>query len=255
MHWNGREPDYPSARGWSTHALARRIYRRIWPRALRGTASTTALKKAFVRILETALGHQAVYDGAYFDEVIEPAAAASAVAMTDSIARDLAPRRVLDVGCGTGALLAALQARGCEVLGLERAVAALAVCSRRGVPARAFDLERDRLPDGERFDLVLSFEVAEHLPASGADRFVELLSSASNSRVAMSAARPGQGGLDHQNEQEPRYWSDKFAAQGFVADQTLCDRWRTEWIARGVASWYCQNLLVLRRTSGQPRSV
>jgi 2-polyprenyl-3-methyl-5-hydroxy-6-metoxy-1,4-benzoquinol methylase len=60
------------------------------------------------------------------------------------------------------------------------------------------DLEKE-------FDLVVSLEVAEHLPASAADQFVNTLVK-HGKKILFSAAIPGQGGQDHLNEQWPDYW-------------------------------------------------
>jgi SAM-dependent methyltransferase len=73
--------------------------------------------------------------------------------------------RVLDAGCGEGYGAALLAEAAAHVLGVDRAEA-IAVAARRRHPRlefRAFDLARlDALE--ERFDLVVSFQVIEHLP-------------------------------------------------------------------------------------------
>jgi hypothetical protein len=91
-----------------------------------------------------------------------------------------------------------------------------------------------------RFDLVLSLEVAEHLPPAAADRFVGLL-VATAPLVAFSAAAPGQGGTGHLNEQWPRFWADHFAAYGYEAVDCLREEF---WQDERVAWWYRQNLLL-----------
>jgi len=70
-------------------------------------------------------------------------------------------QRILDVGCGTGGVLAHMSARATTV-GVDRSVQALRHSSRRGVAAVAC-ADMDRLPFGpERFDLVLMLDVLEH---------------------------------------------------------------------------------------------
>ena len=64
-----------------------------------------------------------------------------------------------------------------------------------------------------RFDLVVSLEVAEHLPSEAAANFVETLTK-HGSIILFSAAVPGQVGTNHQNEQWPRYWDGLFAVHG-----------------------------------------
>ncbi len=72
-------------------------------------------------------------------------------------------RRILDVGCGTGGNLAALQQFG-QVEGLDHSEEALRFCRERLGPD--FPLHRGTLPEGlppGRFDVVTAFDVLEHL--------------------------------------------------------------------------------------------
>jgi cyclopropane fatty-acyl-phospholipid synthase-like methyltransferase len=167
--------------------------------------------------------------------------------MADSIVRDLSPLSALDVGCGTGSLMEALRSRDVNVTGLEFSDAALALCQSRGLSVRKFDIVRGRLPDDLRsLDLAFSFEVAEHLPARKANRFLNILSAASDI-VVLSAATPGQGGTQHVNEQPHEYWIKKMARRGYMIDLDTTLRWRTEWRDR-TANWYHNNVMVFRRT-------
>ena len=69
--------------------------------------------------------------------------------------------RILDVGCGTGAVLAHLSSRG-EVVGVDRSPQALAHCRSRGV-TRLACADVAHLPFGRaQFDLVLMLDVLEH---------------------------------------------------------------------------------------------
>jgi len=71
--------------------------------------------------------------------------------------------RVLDVGCASGHLAAALIAeRGCSVLGIERDEAAAGEARSRGVEVDIRDVERDGL-DAGGFDAVVFGDVLEHL--------------------------------------------------------------------------------------------
>jgi 2-polyprenyl-3-methyl-5-hydroxy-6-metoxy-1,4-benzoquinol methylase len=83
-----------------------------------------------------------------------------------AICKGLNPKMVIDVGCGTGHLLAAV-ARECagvrQLVGVDYAKAAIeqlrsVVPEAQGVVASIYDLDL-----GERFDLVLCTEVLEHL--------------------------------------------------------------------------------------------
>lgn len=183
------------------------------------------------------------YSSDFFDHLDEVQAASYAV-MAGSIVEHLHPRFVVDVGCGSGALLAALAARGVRTLGLEGSPAGVASAHRRKVDVRLTDLAKPFTV--EPCDVVISLEVAEHLPERVADPFVAALTSAAP-HIVFSAATPGQGGHDHINEQPHAYWIEKFRARGFVVDEATTQTVREHWLRSNVASWYCKNVLFLRR--------
>jgi len=90
----------------------------------------------------------------------------SAQSMLESIAR-LVPvgSRVLDLGCGDGALLAHLQAtRGCTGYGVEIDDAKLLKCVQRGVNVVQLNLDEGlALFDDASFDVVLQIDTLQHL--------------------------------------------------------------------------------------------
>jgi SAM-dependent methyltransferase len=90
------------------------------------------------------------------------------------------------------------------------------------------------------FDLAVSLEVAEHLPASSADGFVESLTRLAPA-VLFSAAVPHQGGWNHLNEQWPQYWAEIFARRRFFPLDCLRERF---WDRSSVRWWYAQNMVL-----------
>ena len=73
--------------------------------------------------------------------------------------------RVLDLGCGTGALLAYLQEhKGCSGYGVELDDANLLACMQRGVNAIQLNLEEGlSIFEDQSFDVVLQLESLQHL--------------------------------------------------------------------------------------------
>ncbi|MCU7370943.1 methionine biosynthesis protein MetW [Paucibacter sp. O1-1] len=73
--------------------------------------------------------------------------------------------RVLDLGCGTGELLAHLQkTRGCTGYGVELDDANLLECVKRGVNAIQLNLEEGlSIFEDQSFDVVLQLETLQHL--------------------------------------------------------------------------------------------
>lgn len=184
-----------------------------------------------------------LYSAAYHDTNGRWAEASAAV-VVPLVVELLHPTSVVDVGCGVGAWLKEFEARGVDnVLGLEGET----------VPDDAVLLDDDQmlrcdfrepLPVQSRFDLVVSLEVAEHLPASSAAGFVKSL-VALGDVVLFSAAIPGQAPGHHLNEQWQDYWARLFKSHDYVAVDCLRARL---WDDPRVKYYYAQNaLLYVRR--------
>lgn len=184
-----------------------------------------------------------VYDAAFFDWL--SADSQQSVSLVLPIVRDLLnPSSVVDIGCGVGTWLAGWRNLGIEdVLGIDGDYVDR---SHLEIPSDQFlaaDLERP-LRVGRQFDLVQSLEVAEHLSEQHAQQFVETL-ACHGDRILFSAAIPGQGGVDHVNEQWPSYWIEKFSRLGFRAYDVLRPR---IWSDDRISFWYRQNILIFART-------
>ncbi len=208
----------------------------------------------FYGIKKRFLGHNYVYTSQYYAADVEGPAVRSAPLMAAVIMEYLSPSSVLDVGCGTGALLFEFRRLGCRVQGIEYSDAAISYCRHRNLDVVKAELEKGCLRLSSKFDVAVSFEVAEHLAETSAERYVDLLASAADV-VVMTAAHPGQGGVDHVNEQPAEYWVAKFQRRGFVHRLDLPEQWRKKWDSSGeVAGWYSCNLLVFAvGDSGAPQ--
>lgn len=156
------------------------------------------------------------------------------------------PHSVLDVGCGTGTWLKVFSDAGVsEICGIDgdfvnRDLLVKNIAIENFFPrdlAEPFDL-------GKKFDMVLSLEVAEHLPASSAKTFIEALAKHSDT-IIFSAAIPGQGGQNHINEQWKDYWIEIFNSLGYKGYDILRP---IIWSDDLVDWWYKQNMLVFSKT-------
>ena len=221
-------------------SLIKVVYRAIVPASVRASTPVARLKARL-------LPRDWIYDSEFYEKSVEGPAARSAAKIAATIVDDLQATRVIDVGCGTGALLSALRDRGCEVYGLEYSDAALAYCRARRLSVAKFDLENDDYRERRVFDVAISMEVAEHLSPKAADRYIALLTRLSPI-VVFTAAPPGQGGTGHVNEQPPSYWIARFSDRNFEHAIELSQRWRERWQAGGdVERWYYENLMIFRR--------
>lgn len=152
----------------------------------------------------------------------------------------LSPRTVLDVGCGPGAWMrvasdmGAREVFGMDAPGIDTGASRLPPeAFREADLSQPFDL-------GRRFDLVVSLEVAEHLPPERAEGFVADL-TAHGDVVLFSAAVPLQGGSGHINEQFQDYWAGLFREAGYVAVDAIRP---LIWTEQKVFWWVRQNAIL-----------
>ena len=149
-------------------------------------------------------------------------------------------RSVVDVGCGSGDWLAVFAEHGIEdYIGVDAAHVPRELLK---IPADRFEARDLRRPLRleRRFDLALSLEVGEHLPAECAEHFVAGLAALAPV-VLFSAAIPFQVGTGHVNCQWPDYWAQLFATHGMVPIDPIRDR---VWATTEVEWWYAQNILM-----------
>jgi SAM-dependent methyltransferase len=152
-----------------------------------------------------------VYDDRFYDSVDAPATPLYQ-RMVEALVRLRSPRSVVDIGCGSGVMLAKFADQSVFVRGVEGSRAAIRRSPLADRIVRA-NLERG-VPDVGRFDLCLCIEVAEHLSSRSAAGLVDGLTRLSDV-VVFTAAPPGQPGTAHLNPQPKSYWRALFAGRGF----------------------------------------
>jgi len=159
-------------------------------------------------------------------------------------------KSVIDIGCGVGTWLSIFSKHGVkEIKGIDGPWVNQEALL---IPKNAFmatDLKK-QLSLGRTFDLVVSLEVAEHLPPASAETFVANLTR-HGSIILFSAAIPFQGGTDHLNERWQEYWADLFKKQGYVAIDYIRP---LVWSDKRVSFFYAQNMLLFVKKSEIGRS-
>jgi SAM-dependent methyltransferase len=150
------------------------------------------------------------------------------------------PRRsVADIGCGTGTWLAAALADGAtSAFGIEGNWVTPDQLDDPRIIFAPQDLEQRFT--GPRVDLAMSLEVAEHLTPDRAQSFVADLVALAPA-ILFSAAIPGQGGVNHLNEQWQSYWAALFAGHGYQPFDVIRP---AIWSDEQIQAWYKQNAVL-----------
>jgi hypothetical protein len=153
------------------------------------------------------------------------------------------PGSVVDIGCGVGTWLSVCRSKGVsDVLGMDGSHVDTDLLQ---IPKESFSLADLAKPIsiGRSFDLAISLDVAERLPASIADAFVHELTTLAPI-VLFSAAIPHQGGFMNINEQWPTYWATRFAVERYVVADAIRPR---IWGDSNVLCRYRQNTIIFVR--------
>jgi len=154
------------------------------------------------------------------------------------------PDSIIDFGCAIGAYLEPFHDDGVEIHGVDAVEHAFEYAVVPTHNLELHDLTEPYEPKSE-YDLVISIEVAEHLPENAAETFVDTLTKAGDT-VVMTAAPPGQGGTNHLNEQPPSYWIKKFESRWFEFDRDTVEQLRQR-INIEKMTWIEENVFVFRR--------
>lgn len=125
------------------------------------------------------------------------------------IKENLNPNTALDIGCGPGIYVDALNLLNIPCIGIDNNPQA---------KKKSNIIFQDLFETNETADLILCLEVAEHIEECKSDLLVQKIVSCLNSRghLIWSAAHPGQGGSGHINCQPKSYWKKRFKKHGLV---------------------------------------
>lgn len=152
------------------------------------------------------------------------------------------PVSMLDVGCGTGAMVLAARQLGVDAWGVD-------ILPNDSPHIHRRDLEQP-LDLGRAFDLVTSIEVAEHIHLERADLLCDTYARhlKAGGMFVLTAAAPGQIGDGHVNCQDKAWWRDRLTSRGLKYEEWATKRLVTLWTETHMAThWLEQNLQVFTR--------
>lgn len=131
------------------------------------------------------------------------------------IVEDLHPKTVLDGGCAMGHLVAALRDLGVEAYGVDISEYAISMVREDVRPFCAVGSLADPLPAAfpERFDLIVSLEVLEHLTKPEGQKAIANLCAHTDQFLFCSTPDDFEDPT-HINVQPTAYWADLFAQNG-----------------------------------------
>jgi SAM-dependent methyltransferase len=149
--------------------------------------------------------------------------------IADRLVADIAPKTVLDAGCAIGLLVEALRQRGVDATGIDLSSYAI---GRVDEGLRAYCRQgsiADEFP--QRYDLIVSIEVLEHMPAREAEAAIANFCRHTDD-VVFSSSPLDYKEPTHVNVHPPEYWASEFARHGFYRDVDFDASYITPWAVR-----------------------
>ena len=171
--------------------------------------------------------------------------------VAERIAEDFKPRTVLDAGCATGHLVAALRDLGIEAYGIDISEYAVSKVREDVRPfCRVGSLTEEFPADlPKRYDLIVSIEVLEHLYAEDGKKAIANLCRHTDT-VLFSSTPDDFTERTHVNVQQREYWARLFFEQGFTDDINYRPKYLTAY-----ASLFRKNADMARQVEDYERNI
>lgn len=152
------------------------------------------------------------------------------------------PKKVLDLGCGPGIHVYALDDIGVNVTGID-------IDGRVDGMHNIIQGDLLKLNGEHQSDLVTCYEVAEHIDPQYSDDIIRSVynSMEAGGTLIWTAAQPGQGGVGHINNRKKEYWLKKFIDFGLIPDYDMQSN-IIQYCRQGYhMGWFVNNVLCFKK--------
>ena len=149
--------------------------------------------------------------------------------IAERIVQDIQPDTILDAGCALGLLVEGLRKRDVETYGIDISEFAIKNVHKSVKPYCQVRSILEPFP--QKYDLIVTIEVLEHLPKGQSEQAVANLCEHSDD-ILFSSSPLDYKEPTHFNVQPPEYWVNLFARHGFYRDVDFDASFVTPWAVR-----------------------
>ncbi len=204
------------------------------------------IKKIIIKYGPIFIGQR--YYGKWFFDAINENSLKSNPLIAHTIIKIFHPKFVIDFGCGNGELLYWLKKYGVKGLGTEYSETGIKLANEKGIKVERLDFSKRIIPNLDRgADLAVCLEVAEHLFSKDSDFMIECITATSAKTLFFTAARKGQGGEGHLNEQPVGYWKRKIEKLGWKKNIKLTKKIADIFNKSPMPRFYSGNIQIFER--------
>ena len=142
---------------------------------------------------------------------------------------EVQPANVLDAGCALGFLVESLRNVGVEAYGVD--ISEFAIQNAHESIQAYVKVGSVTEPFAQKYDLIVSIEVLEHLAKADAEAAIANLCQHTDD-ILFSSTPFDYKEVTHYNVQPPDYWMEQFARYGFIRDLDYDASYITPWAVR-----------------------